>query len=69
MEPVAPKGTHKIIEYLDLDCADEDFLSWEHIFEGYEPFVSQDELAASQHTLKELLPRTDFFEKHPSQFS
>ena len=68
MEPIAPSGTHKIIEHLALGCSDDEFLSWEHIFEGYEPFVPQDEIAGGGHALKELPPRTDFFEKHPSQF-
>ena len=68
MEPVAPEGTHKIFDYLELACTVEDFLSWEHIFEGYEPFVSEEDAAAGSHAVRELPPRTDFFEKHPSQF-
>jgi methionyl-tRNA synthetase len=68
MEPVAPHGTHKIIEYLNLDCPDEEFLSWDHIFDGFEPLLSESDIAAGSHQLKELPPRTDFFEKHPSQF-
>ncbi len=69
MEPVAPAGTRKIIEYLDLDCTDEKFLSWEHIFDGYAPFVSDEEISRGGHLLRELPPRTDFFERHPSQFA
>lgn len=69
MEPVAPQGCRKIIEYLNLDCSEEDFLSWDHILDGYTPFVSSKEIAEGGHQLKELPPRTDFFEKHPSQFS
>ena len=61
MEPVAPHGTHKIIEMLALPCTDEEFLSWEHIREGFEAFVEPG------HQLTELPPRFDFFEKHPSQ--
>ena len=67
MEPMAPAGTHKIIEYLALDCSDGEFLSWDHIFDGFEPFVNDEDLAAGEHALKEIPPRTDFFEKHPSQ--
>ncbi len=68
MEPIAPAGTHKIINYLSLNCSDDEFLSWEHIFDGYEPFVLQEEIDCGGHALKELPPKTDFFEKHPSQF-
>ena len=68
MEPVAPRGTAKIFDYLQLDCTFEEFLSWDHILEGYEPFVGAEDAAAGVHAVKELPPRTDFFEKHPSQF-
>ena len=68
MEPVAPVGTRKIFDYLQLGCTIDEFLSWDHIFEGYEPFVTIEDLRTGSHELKFLPPRTDFFEKHPSQF-
>ena len=68
MEPVAPVGTRKIFDYLQLGCTIDEFLSWDHVFEGYEPFVTIEDLRTGSHELKFLPPRTDFFEKHPSQF-
>ncbi len=69
MEPIAPIGTHKIFEYLNLDCSIEKFLNFEHVLDGFDAFVGEDEIVAGGHVLKELPPRTDFFEKHPSQFA
>lgn len=68
VEPIAPSGCRMIIDYFDLGDA-ETFLSWEHIFdEGFDAFTTDQEKAAGAHAVKELPPRTDFFEKHPSQF-
>lgn len=68
MHPVAPTGTRMVFEYLELDTDERSFFSWEHAFEGYEPFISEADRAKGEHAVKELPPRTDFFAKHPSQF-
>ena len=60
MHPVAPEGTEKIRSYLQLD---EDFWSWDKIFDPVYSFMKDPE----QHQLKFLEPRVDFFEKHPYQ--
>ncbi|HEQ71055.1 MAG TPA: methionine--tRNA ligase [Spirochaetia bacterium] len=62
MHPIAPEGTERVREYLNLS---ERLWDWETIFEPL-PTLMDDPRA---HTLKELPPRTDFFEKHPSQYS
>ncbi|HLV10673.1 MAG TPA: class I tRNA ligase family protein [Halanaerobiales bacterium] len=63
MHPIAPEGTEKILEYLNLDQA-EDFWNWERIFESVYSFMDKPE----EHEFKLLKPRMDFFEKHPSQY-
>lgn len=60
LHPLAPKGTEMLREYLGFD---EEFWSWEHIFEGMSYFCKGE----SEHQLKFLEPRVDFFKKHPSQ--
>ncbi len=60
LHPLAPKGTEMVREYLGFD---EDFWSWEHIFEGMDYFCK------GEHKLKFLEPRVDFFTRHPSQFA
>jgi methionyl-tRNA synthetase len=60
MHPVAPEGTEIVREYLRLG---EDLWSWEKIFEPLSAHMAD----PASHKLKELPPRTDFFEKHPSQ--
>lgn len=61
LHPIAPKGTEMVAEYLGVN---DDFFSWDRIFDGVPAFVDN----PSDHTLKFLEPRVDFFEKHPSQF-
>ncbi len=63
MHPIAPKGTEKILDYLNLDQGEE-FWSWERIFEPVFAFMDKPE----EHQLKFLEARVDFFEKHPSQY-
>jgi methionyl-tRNA synthetase len=56
-----------IFDYLALDVDEQEFFSWDHLFNGFEAFI--DSTAEKDgHPLKELPPRTDFFAKHPSQF-
>jgi len=63
MHPIAPEGTKMILEYLNLDD-EEDFWNWDRIFEPVSAFMDNPE----EHKFKFLKPRTDFFEKHPSQY-
>ncbi len=60
LHPVAPAGTGKVREYLRLD---ESFWNWSTIFQPLSAFMAD----PATHRLKELPPRSDFFEKHPSQ--
>ena len=59
LHPMAPFGTEKLREYLDVD---ERIWSWETIFEPLGYFTGEG------HKLKFLPPRTDFFARHESQF-
>ena len=60
LHPMAPKGTEMILEYLMLD---DSFWSWDKIFDPISAFTG-----GSDHKLKFLEPRVDFFTRHPSQF-
>lgn len=66
MHPVVPRGCQKICDYLQF--AAEDFFSWAGEFANLDELCSDEERAAGFHGVKELPPRTDFFEAHPSQF-
>ena len=59
--PIVPKGTEMIADYLNVDK--EKFFNWEHCFEELSYFYNNE----TGHKIKELLPRVDFFKKHPSQ--
>ena len=60
LHPMAPIGTEKLQEYLQVD---DRIWSWETIFEPVNYFVGEN------HQLKFLPPRTDFFTRHESQFA
>ncbi|MDD6650609.1 MAG: class I tRNA ligase family protein [Eggerthellales bacterium] len=66
MHPVVPRGCKKICDYLQF--SPERFFSWEGEFASLEELCTPEEVAAGSHVVKELPPRTDFFEAHPSQF-
>ena len=66
MHPVAPAGCEKIAFHLNLPV--ERVFSWNGAFESMDELCAEDERAAGRHAVVELPPRTDFFEKHPSQF-
>jgi len=73
MHPIAPAGTQKVFEYLELLSNAADFFSWTNIDSqgtpaGYDIFVSEDDRLDQSHAVRELPPRTDFFSRHPSQF-
>ena len=59
LHPLAPFGTEKVREYLQVD---ERIWSWDTIFEPLTYFTGEN------HQLKFLPPRTDFFTRHESQF-
>ena len=60
LHPMAPFGTEKLREYLEVD---ERIWSWDTILEPLTYFTGSD------HKLKFLPPRTDFFTRHESQFA
>ncbi len=60
LHPMAPFGTEKLREYLEVD---ERIWSWDTILEPLTYFTG------SEHKLKFLPPRTDFFTRHESQFA
>ena len=60
LHPMAPFGTEKVREYLQVD---ERIWSWDTILEPLTAFVEP------RHALKFLPPRTDFFTRHESQFA
>ena len=60
LHPMAPFGTEKLREYLQVD---ERIWSWDTIFEPLNYFTG------TNHELKFLPPRTDFFTRHESQFA
>ena len=59
LHPMAPFGTEKLREYLQVD---ERIWSWDTLLEPITFFVG------NGHKLKFLPPRTDFFTRHESQF-
>lgn len=60
LHPMAPFGTEKLREYLQLN---ERIWSWDTVFEPLSFF------AEAGHKLKFLAPREDFFTRHESQFA
>lgn len=67
MHPIVPQGCEKIQEYFNIDR--EEFFSWEHIFKPLDEFLLDLRIKIKDHELKVLPPRSDFFEKHPSQYN
>lgn len=59
LHPMVPESCEGVRNYLKID---ERIWSWDYIFEPLSFFTKEG------HVLKELPPKTDFFEKHPSQF-
>ncbi len=66
MHPVVPHGTEKICDYLNFSF--DDFFSWNYDFENMDELCGTTEITDSRHRVRDLPPRTDFFEAHPSQF-
>lgn len=65
MHPVVPIGTEKICSYLEFES--EEFFSWNYDFESMEELCSATAIEQGRHLIRELPPRTDFFERHESQ--
>ena len=63
MHPIVPAGCEEICSYLNFQP--ETFFSWDHDFLTLTELAEQGE---TDHPVRELPPRTDFFKKHPSQF-
>ena len=61
MHPIAPTGCEKVLSQLNLGSK---FWQWEYIFEDLYFFMEDPQ----NHQPEHLPPRTDFFERHPSQF-
>ena len=65
MHPVVPFGTEKICDYLNFEF--DEFFSWNYDFEGMDELCSAGEITEGRHRVRDLPPRFDFFERHPSQ--
>jgi methionyl-tRNA synthetase len=61
LHPIAPDGTEKLREYLNMD---ESLWDWEKAFETFAVILN----GVTEHKLKFLEPREDFFKRHESQF-
>ena len=61
LHPIAPQGTAMVLDYLGFG---ENFWGWDRIFDTIADFCD----GKTEHQLKFLEPRVDFFTRHPSQF-
>ncbi|MCD7731478.1 MAG: class I tRNA ligase family protein [Oscillospiraceae bacterium] len=61
LHPIAPSGTEMVREYFQVD---EGLWSWDSIFDTFEKTLGGE----TEHQLKFLEPRKDFFTRHESQF-
>lgn len=62
VHPIAPNGCEMFREYMNIDKS---LWNWDKILEPLTAYVGD----LSQHELKELLPRVDFFKKHEVQLA
>lgn len=62
LHPIAPFGTEMVREYLNVG---DDIWNWDHIFD---PMADNILAGKTEHQLKFLEPRVDFFKRHESQF-
>lgn len=62
LHPIAPQGTEMVREYL---CIGEELWSWDYIFDSFAESILK---GATEHEIKFLEPRVDFFKRHESQF-
>ena len=66
MHPIVPHGCEKICDYLSFEF--DEFFSWNYDLEDMDELCSAGEITEAKHRIRELPPKFDFFEKHPSQF-
>lgn len=62
LHPIAPVGTEMVRDYMNLD---ERLWNWDHIFDTLADSILK---GKTEHELKFLEPRVDFFKRHESQF-
>lgn len=63
LHPIAPVGTKMVRDYLNIG---EDMWNWDYIFDSLSDSILKGE---TEHEIKFLEPRVDFFKRHESQFS
>ncbi len=66
MHAAVPAGCELIAEYMGFE--NRDFFSWEHVLKTPRQLAEALGELASDHAIKELPPRFDFFRKHESQY-
>ena len=62
LHPIAPQGTEMVRDYLNIG---DEMWNWDHIFDSLEDNILKGE---TDHEIKFLEPRVDFFKRHESQF-
>lgn len=62
LHPIAPVGTEMVRDYLNIG---EEMWNWDFIFDSLSDNILKDE---TEHEIKFLEPRVDFFKRHESQF-
>lgn len=62
LHPIAPDGTEMVRDYMNLSG---ELWNWDHIFDTLADSILKGE---TEHELKFLEPRVDFFKRHESQF-
>lgn len=63
LHPIAPVGTEMVRDYLNIG---EEMWNWDFIFDGLSDNILKGE---TEHEIKFLEPRVDFFKRHESQFT
>ncbi|MDE6594853.1 MAG: methionine--tRNA ligase, partial [Oscillospiraceae bacterium] len=63
LHPIAPVGTEMVRDYLNIG---EEMWNWDYIFDGLADNILKGE---TEHEIKFLEPRVDFFKRHESQFN
>lgn len=63
LHPIAPVGTEMVRDYLNIG---EEMWNWDYIFDSLSDSILKGE---TEHEIKFLEPRVDFFKRHESQFN
>lgn len=63
LHPIAPVGTEMVRDYLNIG---EEMWNWDYIFDSLSDSILK---GGTEHEIKFLEPRVDFFKRHESQFS